>query len=213
MVGRCLVASILSGGNNGQRTHAPGGARRHGRGTHEHGRRDECAGADPDEREDLRPRARRLARRLVLAARVRPAGKARAQGVHADHDGIGRALAPDRSQGQPRHPRHRHRQRDQVGGARRHRAGRSFLRRRHHLGRGRAGGRQDRITRVPRRLRAGERRQPGGQGLAAGAGSDRGAGGERRDRDEAGAGRGVPGEREGPCPGSMPCARRTRSRR
>src|SRR5258707_721941 len=56
-------------------------------------------------RENLRPRARRLARRLVLAAGVRPAGAAGPQGVHADADRIGRALAPD-EQGDPaRDPR------------------------------------------------------------------------------------------------------------
>src|SRR5207245_1523653 len=44
--------------------------------------------------EDLCPRARRLARRLVLASRGRSSAKARAQGVHADDDGVGRALAP-----------------------------------------------------------------------------------------------------------------------
>ena len=120
------------------------------------------------------------------------------QGVRAHDDGARRALAPDRRQDRSRDPRHRHRQRDQMGEPQRHRAGRPLLWRRDHLRRRRADARGDRLDRVPRRLRAGERRQPGGQGLAARARSDRGIGGEGRDRDEAGAGRGVPGEREGP---------------
>src|SRR5262249_58343005 len=43
------------------------------------------AGIGADRRaEDLRPRARRLARRLVLASRGRSSAKGRAQGVYAD---------------------------------------------------------------------------------------------------------------------------------
>src|SRR5262249_57505608 len=49
--------------------------------------------------QDLRARARRLARRLVLAARGRPSAKERAQGDHADDDGVGRPFAPRRPQG------------------------------------------------------------------------------------------------------------------
>ena len=52
------------------------------------------------------------------------------QGVRADDDGARRALAPDRRQDRSRDPRHRHRQRDQMGEPQRHRAGRPLLWRR-----------------------------------------------------------------------------------
>ena len=125
----------------------------------EHDRRDDCASAD--KWQDLRAGARRLARRLVLAAGVGPPGQERAQGVHAHHDGARRALAPARCQDQSRHSRHRHRQRDQVGEPQRHRADRPLLWRCRRLRRRRAGAGGERLFRVPRCVRAGERRERG----------------------------------------------------
>src|SRR5271165_6270521 len=61
------------------------GRRRSGGGGHASDGTDERA-------KDFRSRSRRLARRLVLAARVRPAGGEGPQGVRADHDGAWRAL-------------------------------------------------------------------------------------------------------------------------
>src|SRR5262249_51060325 len=51
-----------------------------------------------------------LARRLVLAARGRSSAKGRVQGVHANDDRVGRALAPHRRQGEPCDPHQRYRQ-------------------------------------------------------------------------------------------------------
>ena len=66
---------------------------------------------------NLRARAWFMARRVVLAPRERPARETGPQGVHADIDRTGRALAPARREGQPDDPHHRRRQRHQMGAA------------------------------------------------------------------------------------------------
>ena len=68
-----------------------------------------------DHAEDVRARPRRLARRLVLAAGLRPARAQGPQGVLADAHRRRRALAPVEQGRHPRHPHHRHRQRASNG--------------------------------------------------------------------------------------------------
>ena len=107
--------------------------------------------------QDIRAGARRLARRLVLAARVRPAGEAGPQGVHADAHRRRRALAPPEQGHQSRHPHHRHRQRVQMGGPQGRLPGRAFLRRLAGLRRAGADRRPRLVDRLARRVQAGER--------------------------------------------------------
>ncbi len=107
--------------------------------------------------EDLRAGARRLARRLVLAARLRPPGEEGPQGVFADAHRRRRPLASAEQGHQSRHPHHRHRQPVQMGGPQGRLPGGAFLRRLAGLGRARTDRRSRLVDRLARRLQAGER--------------------------------------------------------
>ena len=114
------------------------------------------AGADRSA-QDLRAGARRLAWRLVLAARRRSPGKAGPQGVHADAHRRRRALAPHEQGHQSRHPHHRPRQRVQMGGPQGRLPGRALLRRVARLRRAGADRRPRLLDRLARRIQTGER--------------------------------------------------------
>src|SRR6266853_528100 len=84
---------------------------------------------NPNRTKDLRPGARGLAWRLVLAARRRFAATTGPYGVHADPDRAWRTLASDEPGHQSRYPHRRCGQSLQMGGPQRRRSGRAFLRR------------------------------------------------------------------------------------
>ena len=86
-------------------------------------------------RKDVRAHPRRLARRLVLAAGLRPAREARATRCSRRRSPGRRALAPHEQGHQSRHPHHRHRQRVQMGGPQGRLPGGAFLWRLAGLGR------------------------------------------------------------------------------
>ena len=170
---------------------------RHGRRRRGGARRHAGDGAG-DHAEDVRAHPRRLARRLVLAAGLRPARAQGPQGVLADAHRRRRALAPVEQGRRPRHPHHRHRQRAQMGRPQGRLPGGAFLRRLAGLGRARADRRPGVLDRLARRLQAGERParhrlrlrvQP--QGAA-------GGGREGRARPPRTEGRGFLRQREGP---------------
>ena len=110
------------------------------------------------EPQNIRPRPRLVAWRLVLAARGRPARKARPQGVRADAHRPRRTRPSAQRLGRSQHPCHRCREPDQVRGPAEYRAGRTLLCRGDHHGRRRTGAAFDRFDRVHRRVPAGERR-------------------------------------------------------
>ena len=163
--------------------HAPRGAWRSGFGCRRNRARRRRQRAGADAVQDLRPGSRRVARRLVLAARGRPSGGQGSQGVHANPDRPRRALASAEQGHQPRHPHHRHRQRLQMGRPERRLPGAALLRRLAGLGRARTGGRSCLVGRLPRRVQAGGR--PARRGLRIRVQPQGAAGGARQGRGRA----------------------------
>src|SRR6476661_128410 len=100
------------------------------------------SGSAPSEFENLRSRSRRLARRLVLVPRRRPAESARRYCIHADAHRPRRAGAPAASKHRFVAARRRCARPDQMRAAEQHRAGRAFVWRFCHLRRRRSGGEQ-----------------------------------------------------------------------
>ena len=116
------------------------------------------AGDGADQRtQDLRAHSRRLARRLVLAARRRPAGGQGPQGLRAVAHRQRRPLASSEQGRHPRHPHRRHRQPVQMGRHQGRLPGGAFLRRLAVVGRARADPRPRVVDRLARRLQAGGR--------------------------------------------------------
>ncbi|GEM_PF-4990914 len=116
---------------------------------------------DAHESGNFRARARRLGRRLGVAAGRRPAACRQPPRLHADADGPRRSLASLRADGEPDDARPRRRQSGAVGRPRSRRAVWPFVRRRgHHWGRRAAGG-AHRCDRLCRRVHSGRRRSGG----------------------------------------------------